>query len=170
MNNRWVQYSIYFIAFVLIQTLIVNHIQVSIYAYPMVYILAIIMLPIDLNILLTMAIALVLGIVTDALSDTFGLHTSSAVLLAYLRPFILKIFRPRDGYINGILPSIHDMGLTWFLAYAGLCVLTHHIWFFSLEIFRLDLFDLILLKVLVSSLFSFILIFLFQYLFYKPSK
>jgi len=136
----------------------------------MVYILVILVLPFDFNILLTIAIALILGISVDTLSDTFGLHTSAAIFVAYFRPAVLKLLTPRDGYDSSVIPTIQDMGFTWFSAYSGLLILLHHIWFFTIEIFRLDLSGLIVLKVFVSFLFSFIFMIGLQFLLYKPSK
>ncbi|MFD1551496.1 rod shape-determining protein MreD [Putridiphycobacter roseus] len=170
MSNQWIQYGIYFVAFLLIQGLIINNIALSIYVYPMVYVIAIMMLPFETNVLLAMGIALIMGFGLDILSDTFGLHTSASLFLAYIRPFILKVLQPRDGYENNKLPTVHDMGYTWFLAYAFVCLILHHTWFFAFEIFRFDLIGLLVLKVIFSSLASFILIFIFQFLFYKPSK
>ncbi len=170
MKNSWVQFVIYFFLIILVQGLVINNIQIGVYFYPMVYIMIILMLPFEMNIFIILLISIVLGIGVDALSDTFGLHTSSAILIGYLRPYILKLIRPRDGYETSLLPSVHDMGYTWFLTYVMLCVLIHHIWFFTLEVYRLDLIQLILFKTILSSLASFTIIFLFQYIFYKPSK
>ncbi len=170
MNNQWIQSGSYFVAFLLIQGLIINNIALSVYIYPMVYVIVIMMLPFETNLLLGMGIALLMGIGLDTLSDTFGLHTSAALFLAYIRPFILKVLKPRDGYESNKLPTVHDMGYTWFLAYAFVCLLLHHAWFFAFEIWRFDLMGLLVLKVILSSLVSFILVFIFQFLFYKPSK
>lgn len=170
MSKHWVQFAIYFVFIVLIQGLVINNIQIGVYVYPMVYIMLILMLPFDTNIFLTFLIAVLLGIGVDALSDNFGLHTSSAILIGYLRPFILQAIRPRDGYEIGLMPSVHDMGYRWFGIYLSVSVFIHHLWFFTIEVYRLDLIQLILFKTILSSIVSFSIIFLFQYLFYKPSK
>jgi len=170
MNNKWVKYSLIFILIVLIQGLVVNNIQINEYFNPMVYPIMIMMLPFELNAIITMGVALVLGISVDAFSNTFGLHASSALFIGYLRPTIMKYIRPKEGYDISLLPSIQDMGTTWFLAYASVVILAHHLWFFSFEILRFDLFMLILAKTFLSFIFSIGLIILFQYIFYKPSK
>ncbi|MFK8043969.1 MAG: hypothetical protein AB8B72_00640 [Crocinitomicaceae bacterium] len=170
MSRYWIQYSIYFLFIVLLQSLVVSHLGISIYAYPMVYILVILVLPFDFNILLTLAIAIILGISVDILSDTFGLHTSAAIFVAYFRPAVLKLLTPRDGYDTTLIPTIQDMGIAWFSAYYILIILLHHIWFFTIEIFRLDLSGLIVLKVIVSALFSILFMTTLQFLLYKSSK
>ncbi|OIQ35977.1 MAG: hypothetical protein BM555_03680 [Crocinitomix sp. MedPE-SWsnd] len=170
MNNKWVKYSLIFILIVLIQGLVVNNIQINEYFNPMVYPIMIMMLPFELNAVITMGVALILGVSVDAFSNTFGLHASSALFIGYLRPTIMKYIRPKEGYDTSLLPSIQDMGTTWFLAYVSVIIFAHHLWFFSIEILRFDLFVLILAKTFMSFIFSIGLIILFQYIFYKPSK
>jgi len=170
MNNPWVKYSIYFIFMILLQGMVFNQIQFSGLVYPMVYIIAIIMLPVETTLIVSILIALLLGIGIDMFSDTFGLHTSSSLLIAYVRPFILKLVRPRDGYDSVLLLSIHDMGKTWFLTFAAILVAIHHLWFFIFEILRFDLIFSIILKTVFSTLVTLFIIVLLQYLLYKPTK
>ena len=170
MNNTWVKYIIYFLFIVLLQGLVMNQIQFSEYFYPMIYIMAILMLPLEATLLLTIIVSLFLGVMVDSVSDTFGLHTSSSLLIGYVRPYFLKFIRPRDGYDNSLLPSIHDMGKSWFLTYVTIMLLLHHLWFFSFEMLKFSLIGIILLKTLLSTVLSLTVIILLQYLFYKPSK
>ena len=155
---------------VLIQGLVVNNIEINEYLNPMIYPVMIMMLPFELSVLVTMLVAFVLGISVDAFSNTFGLNASAAIVIGYLRPTILKIIKPRDGYDPVLLPSIHDMGKLWFLTYAAAILFVHHIWFFAIEIFRWDHIIQILIKTVSSVVFSLALVVLFQYIFYKPSK
>lgn len=164
------KYILIFVLIVLVQGLVVNNIQINEYLMPMIYPLMILMLPFRQNTLVSMGVALVLGLSVDAFSDTFGLHASAAVLIGYLRPSLMKYIQPKEGYDNALLPTVHDMGIVWFGIYASLLLFIHHLWFFSIEIFRFDQILLILGKTFFSFLFSFILILLFQYIFYKPSK
>jgi hypothetical protein len=170
MNNTWVKYGAYFILIVLIQGLVVNNLQISMYISPMIYPVMILMLPFELNVLISMLVAFVLGISVDAFSNTYGLHASAALVIGYLRPTLLNIIKPRDGYDPVLLPSIHDMGKLWFLTYAAVVRLVHHLWFFIVEELRFDQIGQILLKTIISLVFSLFFIILFQYIFYKPSK
>ena len=155
MNNTWVKYGSYFVLIVLLQGLVINNIEVNAYLNPMIYPIMILMLPFELNAIITMLVALVLGVSVDAFSNTFGLHASSALLVGYLRPILLNLIKPRDGYVTTLLPSIHDMG---------------KLWFFTIEVFRFDLFFHILWQTVASAFFSIALIVIFQYIFYKSSK
>ncbi|MEZ4923198.1 MAG: hypothetical protein R2780_08525 [Crocinitomicaceae bacterium] len=170
MNNSWIKYILVFILVVLIQGLVVNSIQLNEYINPMVYPIMIMMLPFEMSAILTMFVALLLGISVDAFSNTFGLHASAALFIGYLRPTIMKYIQPKEGYDISLLPIIQDMGFVWFMIYGSVIVLLHHLWFFTFEILRFDLILLILGKTIMSYLFSLALIILFQYIFYKPSK
>lgn len=170
MNSNWVKYILIFALVVLIQGLVVNNIQLNEYFNPMIYPIMMLMLPFEMNVLLSMLVAIILGLSVDAFSNTFGLHTSATLLIGYLRPTIMKYIRPNEGYDNTVLPTIQDMGVRWFLLYSSVIIFLHHFWFFSFEILRFDLILLILGKTILSSLFSLSLIILFQYIFFKPSK
>lgn len=170
MNSPWIKYSAYFILIVLIQGLVIQNIQINEYLNPMIYPVMILLLPFELNILATLIVAFVLGMSVDAFSDGFGLNASATMVIAYLRPSLLNLIKPRDGYDDTLLPTIHDMGKLWFLTYAALLLFIHHLWFFTVEIFRFDLFFLIIQKTVLSVAFSLLLIVLFQFIFYKPSK
>ena len=170
MNNAWVKYGLIFLLVVLLQGLVVNNLELNVYFHPMIYPIMILILPFETNSFVSMTIALVLGLAIDAFSNTFGLHASAAMLIGYLRPTILRYLRPRDGYDPSLLPTIHDMGIVWFLAYSAFILFLHHLWFFSFEILRFDLILLIVMKTFASLLISLLLVIIFQYIFYKPSK
>ena len=170
MNNVWVKYGLIFILVVLLQGLVVNNLEFSEYLNPMIYPVMIMLLPFEMTALVTMVFALFLGIGVDAFSNTFGLHTSSLLLIAYLRPTVLKYIKPREGYELSLLPTIHDMGFVWFFTYTTVLLFIHHMWFFTFEILRFDLIPLILGKTIFSLILSLFLITLFEYIFYKPTK
>lgn len=170
MTNTWLKYILIFVLVVLIQGLVVNNIEINEFLNPMVYPMLILMLPFELGLLATLIISFVVGITIDGFSNTFGLHASAAMLIGYMRPTLLKYIKPRDGYDSSLLPSLHDMGLAWFIGYSALFLFIHHLWFFSFEVLRLDLFMLVIAKTGCSVVFSLLLIVLLQYILYTPSK
>jgi hypothetical protein len=91
-----------------------------------------------------------------------GIHASASVFLAYLRPFVLGIFAPREGYDPGNLPDVRHNGFAWFLKYTVLLVVAHHLFLFFAEAFRFSNFFSTLSKALISSFFTLILIFILQ--------
>jgi hypothetical protein len=96
------------------------------------------------------------------------MHTSATVLAGFVRPYILRIVSPRDGYESGSDPSMLNYGFRWFFFYALLVVLVHHTALFYLEVFRFAEFFRTMLRVLLSSIFSMTFILLIE--FYRRGK
>ncbi|MCH2232717.1 MAG: hypothetical protein MK078_00585 [Crocinitomicaceae bacterium] len=170
MNNNYVKYSLLFLLLVILQGFVINHISINTYINPMIYPVLILLLPYEINFFVMMLICLLLGFSVDALSNTFGLHAAATIVVGYTRPIVLRYIKPRDGYDNNMLPTLHDMGLLWSMLYCSILLAIHHLWFFIMEVFRLDLFGLILGKVFFSLIFTLVLVILFQYIFFKSSR
>jgi hypothetical protein len=150
---------------------VLNQVELGAGTLIMIYPLFIVLLPVDTNVFLLLILAFALGISIDAMSNTYGLHASSLVLLAYFRPIILQAFAPRDGYEIDLEPNVHVMGYRWFFRTFGVLLLIHHFWFFLIELFRFDEILYVLQKTVLSFPLSFALCVLLQFLIIrKPVK
>ena len=158
-----VRYIILFIVIVLVQLLVCNNIQFSGYVNPYVYILFILVLPVQIQTWLMLLIAFALGFVIDVFCDTMGLHIFATVAAAFVRPFVLSIVAPRDGYDPMLDLSMHSYGIKWYLTYSSIIVFVHHFLLFYLEVFRLSNFFGTLLRVILSSIISLIFIVLCEF-------
>lgn len=167
MISLFFQYAGRFILFVLVQVLILNNIQFSGLINPYLYIMFIIILPFETPNWLLLFTAFALGISIDSFTNTLGMHTSAAVFIAFIRPYVLKIMAPREGYDTGTLPRIKFYGLQWFIRYSVIITVAHHFFLFYLEVFRLSDFFLTFSRVFLSSIFTMILILITHYLFFK---
>ncbi len=155
------------IVLVLVQILVFNNIQISGYLIPNFYILFILLLPFETPRWLLLVSAFALGISVDLFTQTPGMHAAATVFMAFLRPWVLEMSSPRDGYESGTFPRLYYYGFQWFLRYTVILVLAHHFVLFYIEVFRFTEFFSTLLRVLLSSLFSIILIMLSQYFIYR---
>lgn len=160
--NEVIKHSIRFVLLVILQSLILNQLEIGWGIQLMVYPLLIILLPFELGTIYLLAIAFVMGMAIDSISNTYGLHASSLLLVAYLRPQIFKMFAPRDGYDNLKEGNIYEMGTRWFIYVFGTLLFIHHFWFFVLEMFRLNDILLILQKTFISLPLSFLICLLLQ--------
>ena len=156
-----------FIVLVLVQILVFNNIQFSGYVVPYIYILFILLLPFETPRWLLLLAAFTLGISVDLFTQTPGMHAAASVFMAFLRPWVLGMSAPRDGYEPGTYPRLYFYGFQWFLRYTVILVLAHHLVLFYIEVFRFSEFFSTLLRVLLSSLFSIILIILSQYFIFR---
>ena len=108
-----------------------------------------------------------LGLGIDLFEHTPGMHTAATVLLAFVRPYILSLLAPRDGYEPETFPRVHFYGFSWFLKYTLLMVLVHHLALFYLEVFQLQNFLSTLSRVILSSILSTSTIVLSQYFVFR---
>jgi len=156
-----------FIVLVLFQVLVLNNIQFSGYVNPFMYVLFILLLPFETPRWLLLISGFLLGLTVDIFSNTLGLHAAASVFMAFMRPYVLRITSPRDGYESGTYPRVFYYGLTWFLNYAIILVVMHHLFLFYFEVFRFSEFFRTLLRVILSSSFTIIIIVLSQYIIYR---
>jgi rod shape-determining protein MreD len=167
MIKIYVRNIVRFVLLVLVQVLVFDNIELNGYINPYIYILFIILLPFETPNWLLLVLGFMLGFSIDLFSMTPGLHAAATVVIAFLRPFILQTFAPRDGYEPGTFPRIAYYGLSWFAKYTLIMVLVHHFVLFSLEIFRLSDIILILSKTILSAIISAIFIVLSQYFIFR---
>lgn len=166
MTNRILINIFRFVILVLLQVLLIRNINFGTYFILLPYILFIISLPFETPRLLILGLSFVLGISIDMFYSTPGLHAAACTTMGFSRYYVLKFISPRDGYDVIVQPTIEDMGLQWFIKYAGVLIIIHHFTFFYLEIFRFEEFFRTFLRVLLSSIGTFLLIYLIQFLFY----
>lgn len=160
-------YPLQFILLVLVQILVLNNIQFSGYINPYLYIIFILWLPIETPKWLLLLIAAAIGLSVDVFSDTLGMHTSASIFMAFCRPTILNVLAPRDGYEVNQVPNIQDFGIGWFIGYAATLTILHHIFLFTVEVFRFSDFFSTLGRTLASAFFSIVLITITQFLKYN---
>ena len=163
MINSILRFGIIFIFLVLLQVLLFNNIQFSGYVNPYIYIMFILLLPVEIPSWLLLVLSFALGLILDFFSGSPGMHSSASVLTAFVRPFILRILSPRDGYEARSEPSMMAYGFRWFLSYTVLIVLIHHTALFYIEVFRFADFFRTMLRVLLSSLFTVTFILLIEF-------
>jgi hypothetical protein len=159
-----------FLIFVLIQSLVLNSLEIGLGIQLMIYPLFIVLLPFETSLPILLLVAFVMGFSIDSISNTFGLHTSSLLVVAYLRPFVFNMFSPRDGYDPLKEASIFEMGQRWFISVFGILILIQHLWFFTLEMFNISETLYVLQKTMLSAPLSFLLCILLQVIFVSKPK
>ncbi len=162
-----IKYTAGFVALILFQLLILNNIQFSGYINPYLYVYFILILPFETPYIVLFATAFVLGFFIDIGNNTLGMNAAATVFVATLRPFVINIIKPRAGYNTETYPRASYYGINWFLKYSALLVFMHHLFLFFVESFSIDNFFHTLLKVILSFIFSMILIIITELFFYK---
>lgn len=146
MIHTYLNRFIWFIGLIFIQVIILNHIHLFGYATPYIYIFLILSFESNINRNESMLWAFILGLIIDMFSDTPGMHASASVLLAFVRPSILKAYLPRETF-DIIQPSIKTLGIFSFIKYALTCILIHHSCLLTIEYFSLAHWGDLLLRI-----------------------
>jgi len=151
------------ILILVLQVLVFNNIQFSGYINPYIYVMIIMLLPVEMAPWLVLVISFLVGLIMDSSAGTPGMHTSATVLAGFVRPWLLRYISPSDGYDQGAWPSMSIYGFRWFAAYAFWMLFIHHTAFFFIEVFKFHDFFRTLLRIVLSTAFSFIFVVVAEY-------
>lgn len=163
-----------FFFLIFLQLLVVNQIGLGFltpYISLVVYISFLFTFPINVSKYLLLIVALILGLTLDVFQNTGGIHASACLFLAFTRPFILARFRSESPIDEVQELTIYTEDFQKYVIYCLSLSMTFFFWLFLLEEFSLVKIPLILLKTLLSGIFSTLFIIIGQFLlFRKPKK
>jgi rod shape-determining protein MreD len=142
--------SFRFILLILLQVLIFNKLNLFDAINPLIYILFVLFFPASINKNNFLIISFFFGLVLDFFDNTGGAHAVSCLFLAYIRPIIMKFSFGLSFEFQTI--KIIDKITPERITYFATGILIHHLIFFSLEIFRLNMFLEIVIKSFLTAL------------------
>lgn len=150
----------FFIAllFILLQVLIFNQIHLFEVAVPLVFIYIIFKMPISLSTVWVLTLSFLLGLVVDIFSNTPGMNALACTILAFMRRPILSLYLPHGYDYATEVPSIRCFGMWLYVRYSLTLSLLYCTLVFLIE--SLSFFDLpyLILRILGSTLLTFVLI------------
>jgi rod shape-determining protein MreD len=144
-----------FVFVALMQILFLNRISLFGYVTPLFYIWLIVRFDSYMKRTSMLLWAFSLGLVMDMFSGTPGLNAASATLLAMVQPGIVKMFVQTERY-EQLFPSSATMGGRPFAGYLLLMTVLHHTTYFLLRSIPLGDWSVLVLKVIFSTLLTFI--------------
>ena len=159
-----------FVLYAGVHVLIISRLVLFDLGWCFLYLGFLLFLPLRTPIVVQLLLSFGIGLTMDIFYDTGGLHAAAAVLLGFLRPWVLRLLTPRDGYDSGDTVNVHQMGWQWFTVYMLLLIALHHATFFVLELGSFRHFGTTLGKILVSALFTSIALLIIQLLFYPVRR
>ena len=168
--NRTLLNIIRFVLLVVAQVLIVNHIRLGGYVHPYIYLIFVMLLPINMPGWQLLISGFGIGLVIDLFMGTLGMHAGATTLMAFCRPTIIKLVSGSQKFENIKEPSVNQLGFPWFLRYTVCMVTVHNFTLFMLEGFSFHLVGQALLRILISVPVSVFLILLILYLFSSTTK
>ena len=157
------------VLYILLQVLIFKQLAFFDVAFNFIYVIGLLLLPIEIGHLLLIGVGFMVGLSVDLFYNTQGIQASACVLIMFLRPYYFK--RTTGGsYEAGTPLTVRGMGLTWFLVFCFPMILIHHLMVFFAESGSWSLFFFTFSKALFSGIFTFIVALILQYLLTKPSR
>lgn len=163
-------YFFYFFLYVALQVLLVKNMVLFNVAFCFIYVTFLLLLPFETSAVLLLFLGFGTGLIVDVFYDTLGIHTAACVFIAFLRPIVIRLITPRGGYDQNVQLSLQSMGGDWFLPYILILVFIHHAVLFLIEASSTELLFFTLLKIASSTVFTCVLIYIFQYLLHSPKK
>lgn len=150
-----------FLALILFQVFILNNILYSGYLNPYVYILFIMMLPVKASRTTVLVLAFFLGLCIDMFENSGGVHIAATVFLAFIRLPLLRVATQKRGE-DFISIKPNKLRLGNLIIYVLLCIVIHHFLLFLIESYSFQDIGTVLVRTMMSSIFTFIFVLLVQ--------
>lgn len=167
MNSAFLYNLARFILLLAAQILIFNNINFLGYINPFPYILFIILYPVNGNKFGLLAASFLLGLLMDLFLNSGGVHATSCLVLAFLRPSLFKFSFGLSYEYQTV--RLNDALTPERFSFLLLAVVLHHIILFILEIFTFNFFLNIIIRTLICTIFTLVISILIIYLI-KPNK
>jgi hypothetical protein len=116
-----------------LQVFILDHINFLDVINPMIYLLFVLLLPINLSTPIYLLIAFAYGLLLDGFQDTGGAHAAACLTLAFSRSALLRLVYGESYQLKNL--KIITSSIDRQLLLVALAVLIHHLVFYSLIIF-----------------------------------
>ncbi len=161
-----------FCLFILVQVFVLNQIPpLHNLVSPYLYFLFILWLPFRMGRRTQLLLAFLLGFALDAFTKSYGLHSAPCVLIAFIRPYLIKLLiSQEDVDLNYNEPSVQSMGLAPYFTYVTILTFVHHILLFFLEALQTGGMVYFVVKTLFSTAVSLVLILLTELLFTRKQR
>lgn len=168
MSNDFLINIARFVFLVLLQVIILNHINFLGYINPYLYIMFILVLPVSTSDIQVIIWGFLLGLMIDVFQDSGGIHAAACLTIAYLRPKLLSISYGLSYDYQAV--NFYNTPLKERLTFVISMVLIHHFILFLLVFFNFSHIVLILKNTLFSGLFTIILILIATAFFQKVKR
>ncbi len=154
---QFIHRLLWFVALVLVQVLVLNHVHIAGYATPLLYIYYILALRSETTRISLLLQSFLLGMCVDAFSNTPGVNAAACTFLAFIRPSLLRLQTARDAS-DDYEPGIRSMGFSPFLRYVGSGTFLMVLVWQLIDIFSLFRVEELIWRVLSSTILSVIFI------------
>lgn len=160
--TRFLEYLGLYLLIIFFQVLLFDNIQISGYLNIIIYPLFLVLLPFNVSNLISLLVGALLGFTADVLNSSSGVYSIVFILLGYLRPFLLKIFTKSDYIDTPSMPLSGVMGVWVFFRYLFVMMFLMFVVVTFLERLTLEFMWVAMIKIVISSVVSTIVVYFIQ--------
>ncbi len=168
MNNKLVSNIVRFMTLVLVQVLILNHVNFLGFINPYLYVLFIVLLPLSFSQWKVILWAFIMGLTIDIFLDSGGINAAACLVIAYLRPVMLRASFGLSFDYQTV--KFYKTPFKERFLYIAMMVVVHHFVLFLLIFFSFSHIILTLKNTLFSSIFTIILMLIVIRLFQRVKQ
>lgn len=147
-------YFLWLLLAVALQVLLFSHLSLF-GGVILVYLIALIKMPIELNRNYQIITGFIVGLVIDIFCNTPGMNALAAVTVMAVRNNILHLFNNDPEFKSGAIDNSR-IGLTSYMRFAATAIVFHCLLLYIIESFTLFNITILLSRILISSLLTFV--------------
>ena len=162
----WSKQFVRYIIVMLLQVLLFDQLQLWGVCHPYIYILCLLMMPINLPNIVEMLVGALVGLVMDVFCNSLGVHMAACILIMFIRPYLIgSIVNDKDRLKEQM--SLRAIGMEQLFRYVLTMVLIHHLTVFLLAAWSWQHMGFVLLETIVSSIITTVVIIGYNILKYR---
>lgn len=162
----WSKQFVRYIIVMLLQVLLFDQLQLWGVCHPYIYILCLLMMPINLPNIVEMLVGALVGLVMDVFCNSLGVHMAACILIMFIRPYLIgSIVNDKDRLKEQM--SLRAIGMEQLFRYVLTMVLIHHMTVFLLAAWSWQHMGFVLLETIVSGIITTVVIIGYNILKYR---
>ena len=162
----WSKQFVRYIIVMLLQVLLFDQLQLWGVCHPYIYILCLLMMPINLPNIVEMLVGALVGLVMDVFCNSLGVHMAACILIMFIRPYLVgSIVNDKDRLKEQM--SLRAIGMEQLFRYVLTMVLIHHLTVFLLAAWSWQHMGFVLLETIVSGIITTVVIIGYNILKYR---
>ncbi len=161
MKNNPISILISSLLILALQVIIIDNINLFGYLNPLVYLYIILFLPTKIKSLPVLFIGFTVGYIVDLFQGTGGIHASGALLLAFIRPYILRAVSTQGGLEYEQL-NIKTLGFGKVVVYSAIGLFTTSLWINAWEAFSFSMLFSVIFDSIINTLVTLVLLMIMQ--------
>lgn len=158
MNRQTLNIAVLFVAMLLAQVIICNHVLLFGVAVPLIFVYFIIRMPMSMSTNVLLTLSFLLGLAVDICSDTPGVNALACTLTAALKKPVIYAYIQHDDRMKEIIPNVLTLGIADYCKYMLTMVGVFCFLVFSIEYFTFAAVKEIIVLTLGSGLLTFLLL------------